>query len=226
MEYQQMAKYYDLFYKKKSYDKESKFLEELINTRKTILDIGCGTGLHMHYLEEKNYQVEGIDLNQGMLDVAKARVKGTLYQENLLDFKPHKKYDAIISMFAVFNHLANEQELEEALLHWYEYLNTNGVLIIDLHNGRKSGEKETTVNNYKRIMKWTFDSTTFKEKTEITYMIDDKIYQDTHEFQIYKLSQLESILKKHNFKYQLYENYSFTKASDNSKNIEIVIEKE
>ena len=66
MEYQQMAKYYDLFYKKKNYDKESKFLEELINTRKTILDIGCGTGLHMHYLEEKNYQVEGIDLNQGI----------------------------------------------------------------------------------------------------------------------------------------------------------------
>ena len=161
-----------------------------------------------------------------MLDVAKTRVKGTLYQGNLLDFQPKKKYDAIISMFAVFNHLNNEQELEEALLHWYEYLNTNGVLIIDLHNGRKSGEKETTVNNYKRIMKWTFDSTTFKEKTEITYMIDDKIYQDTHEFQIYKLSQLESILKKHNFKYQLYENYSFTKASDNSKNIEIVIEKE
>ena len=48
MEYQQMAKYYDLFYKKKNYDKESKFLENLINKRKTILDIGCGTGLHMH----------------------------------------------------------------------------------------------------------------------------------------------------------------------------------
>lgn len=226
MEYQQMAKYYDLFYKKKNYDKESTFLENLINKRKTILDVGCGTGLHMHYLEEKNYQVEGIDLNQGMLDVAKTRVNGTLYHGNLLDFKPHKKYDAIISMFAVFNHLANEQELEESLLHWYEYLNTKGILIIDLHNGRKSGEKETTVNNYKRIMKWTFDSTTFKEKTEITYMIDGKIYQDTHEFQIYKFSQLESILKKHNFKYQLYENYSFTKASNNSKNIEIVIEKE
>lgn len=221
-----MAKYYDLFYKKKNYDKESTFLENLINKRKTILDVGCGTGLHMHYLEEKNYQVEGLDLNEGMLEVAKTRVKGPLYQGNLLDFQPKKKYDAIISMFAVFNHLANEQELEEALLHWYEYLNTNGVLIIDLHNGRKSGEKETTIDNCKRIMKWTFDNTTFKEKTEITYMIDDKIYQDTHEFQIYKLSQLESILKKHNFKYQLYENYSFTKASDNSKNIEMVIEKE
>ena len=53
MEYQEMAKYYDLFYKKKNYDKESTFLENLINKRKTILDVGCGTGLHMHYLEEK-----------------------------------------------------------------------------------------------------------------------------------------------------------------------------
>ena len=34
MEYQEMAKYYDLFYKKKNYDKESTFLENLINKRK------------------------------------------------------------------------------------------------------------------------------------------------------------------------------------------------
>ena len=107
MEYQQMAKYYDLFYKKKSYDKESKFLEELINTRKTVLDIGCGTGLHMHYLEEKNYQVEGIDLNQGMLDVAKTRVKGTLYQGNLLEMKTKKS-------------LYKEVEQEIRKLHSYE----------------------------------------------------------------------------------------------------------
>lgn len=226
MEYQEMAKYYDLFYKKKNYDKESTFLENLINKRKNILDVGCGTGLHMHYLEEKNYQVEGLDLNEGMLEVAKTRVKGLLYQGNLLDFQPKKKYDAIISMFAVFNHLNNEQELEKAILHWYKYLNENGILIIDLHNGRKSGEKETTIDNCKRIMKWTFDNTTFKENTEITYVIDGKIYQDTHEFQIYKPKQIEEILKKYNLKYQLYENYSLEKATDDSKNIEIVIEKE
>ena len=226
MEYQEMAKYYDLFYKKKNYDKESTFLENLINKRKTILDVGCGTGLHIHYLEEKNYQVEGLDLNEGMLEVAKTRVKGLLYQGNLLDFQPKKKYDAIISMFAVFNHLNNEQELEKAILHWYKYLNEKGILIIDLHNGRKSGEKETTIDNCKRIMKWTFDNTTFKENTEITYVIDGKTYQDTHEFQIYKPKQIEEILKKYNLKYQLYENYSLEKATDSSKNIEIVIEKE
>ena len=75
-------------------------------------------------------------------------------------------------------------------------------------------------------MKWTFDNTTFKENTEITYVIDGKTYQDTHEFQIYKPKQIEEILKKYNLKYQLYENYSLEKATDSSKNIEIVIEKE
>ena len=75
-------------------------------------------------------------------------------------------------------------------------------------------------------MKWTLDNTTFKENTEITYSMDGKTYQDTHEFQIYKLNQIEEILKKYNLKYQLYENYSLEKATDDSKNIEIVIEKE
>ena len=74
MEYQEMAKYYDLFYKKKNYDKESTFLENLINKRKTILDVGCGTGLHMHYLEEKNYQVEGLDLNEGIISSPDSKV--------------------------------------------------------------------------------------------------------------------------------------------------------
>ncbi len=37
-EYKEMAKYYDLFYYSKSYEKEIKFLENLIGNRKSILD--------------------------------------------------------------------------------------------------------------------------------------------------------------------------------------------
>ncbi len=62
-EYKEMAKYYDLFYYNKSYEKEVKFLENLIGNRKFILDVGCGTGIHMNLLEEKGYYVDGLDLN-------------------------------------------------------------------------------------------------------------------------------------------------------------------
>ena len=44
--------------------------------------------------------------------MAKKRVRGSLYIGNMLDFKLNKKYDAIICMFAVINHLTSYDELE------------------------------------------------------------------------------------------------------------------
>lgn len=66
-----MAKYYDLFYSSKSYEKEVSFLESLIKDRKTILDVGCGTGIHIKLLSKKGYLVDGVDLNKEMLDIVK-----------------------------------------------------------------------------------------------------------------------------------------------------------
>ena len=162
VEYSSMAKYYDLFYSNKSYERETDFLKELIGNRKTVLDVGCGTGVHMHLLEDSGYIVDGLDLNSGMLDIAKTRVKGNLIEANLLDFNINKKYDSIISMFAVFNHLNDYNEFEEGIMHCYEYLNEDGILIIDLHNGRKSGEKVSEYKDYKRIMSWEFDEKNLK----------------------------------------------------------------
>ena len=225
-EYNDMAKYYDLFYNTKSYDKEVGFLINIIGNRKTILDVGCGTGIHMHLLEQKGYFVDGIDLNNEMLEIARNRTKGHLFKANLLDYKIQSKYDAIISMFAVFNHLNNYKEFEQGILHSLEYLNKNGILIIDLHNSRKSGEKSTTYNEYIRIMKWNFNLNTFKETTDITYIIGNDKYTDSHIFLIYEINKIKTILDKYDLKYNLLENYTFNEANDNSKNINIVIYKE
>ena len=223
VEYNRMAKYYDLFYSNKSYERETEFLKEFIGNRKTVLDVGCGTGVHMHLLEDSGYIVDGLDLNSGMLDIAKTRVKGNLIEANLLDFNINKKYDSIISMFAVFNHLNDYKEFEEGIMHCYKYLNENGTLIIDLHNGRKSGEKVSEYKDYKRIMSWKFDEKKFKEYTNIQYIIGDSIYEDKHEFIIYEVEKIKNILDKNKLNYKLYENYSLNKADDFSKNIEIVI---
>lgn len=225
-EYKEMAKYYDLFYSSKSYEREVSFLESLIKDRKTILDVGCGTGIHIDLLSKKGYLVDGVDLNKEMLDIARKRVNSNLFIGNLLDYDIDKKYDAIISMFAVFNHLKSYDELEQGIIHSYNHLNKNGILIIDLHNGRSSGKKEGFYKDYKRTMAWRFDSQTFKEYTEITYQVDGKTYCDSHEFLIYQIDKIKDILKRNGFNYKLYENYSNRKATEDSKNIEIIIVKE
>ena len=225
LEYNNMAKYYDLFYSNKSYENEISFLKKLIGNRKTILDVGCGTGLHMHLLENSGYIVDGLDLNLGMLDIAQTRVKGNLFEANLLNFNINKKYDCIISMFAVFNHLNDYDEFEKGIMHCYEHLNEDGILIIDLHNGRKSGKKVSKYKKYSRIMSWQFDENNFKEYTNIQYIIGDNVYEDKHEFIIYKINKIKRILDKNKLNYNLYENYSLNCASDFSKNIEIIIRK-
>ena len=35
------------------------------------MDVGCGTGIHMNLLQKRGKCVEGIDLNDEMLDIAK-----------------------------------------------------------------------------------------------------------------------------------------------------------
>lgn len=224
-EYKEMAKYYDLFYSNKSYDKEVNFLVSLIGSRKSILDVGCGTGIHIDLLSKKGYFVDGVDLNREMLDIARKRVKGSLFEGNLLNYEIDKKYDVVISMFAVFNHLKSYHEFEKGIIHSYNHLNPDGILIIDLHNGRSNGKKESFHDNYKRTMSWRFDIETFKEYTDITYQIDGKTYCDSHEFLIYQIDKIKDILNRNNFNYKLYENYSNDEASDESKNIEIIIKK-
>ena len=113
MEYKEFAKYYDKFYSKKNYKKEVEFLKNFIDKNDRIIDIGCGTGIHASLLN--NYDIDGLDLNEEMLEIAKTRINGSLYHQNMLNIKIDKKYNIIISMFAVINHLRNVDELELCL---------------------------------------------------------------------------------------------------------------
>lgn len=74
-------------------------------------------------------------------------------------------------------------------------------------------------------MEWTFNTEKSIETTNITYIINNKVYKDKHIFIIYEIDKIKDILNKNNLKYQLYENYSMNNANYNSKNIEIVIYK-
>ena len=72
--------------------------------------------MHASLLQQNGFKVDGLDLNKEMLDIAKTRVHSNLYLQNILDLNINKKYNVIISMFAVLNHLKDTQELEKALL--------------------------------------------------------------------------------------------------------------
>lgn len=225
MEYKEFAKYYDKFYQNKNYKKETEFLKNFINANDKILDVGCGTGIHAALLTDNGFEVDGLDLNKEMLEIAKTRLKTNLYWQNILEIDISKKYNMIISMFAVFNHLKDTDELMRGLMNLKQLLHDGGKIIIDLHNPQSSGSKIDTYDNMTRVMKWNYDRSLKIEKSDIIFEIDGIKYTDTHTFRIFTIDELKECCERVGLKVvNVYENYDINKeGTSTSKNLQFLI---
>lgn len=225
MEYKEFAKYYDRFYKNKDYEKEVGFLMNFIKEGDEIIDIGCGTGIHASLISQKGFYVDCLDLNDEMLEVAKTRLKSNFYSQNILDINIDKKYDVIISMFAVLNHLKSVDELEKCLSNLRGILKDDGKIIIDLHYPQSSGSKKDSFDNMTRIMEWNYDKKNRIENSKITFMIGYKRYEDSHVFKIFTIDEVKECCTKIGLKVlNVYENYDLDKeGKETSKNLQFVI---
>ena len=225
MEYKEFAKYYDKFYQNKNYRKETEFLKNFINANDKILDIGCGTGIHAALLTDNGFEVDGLDLNKEMLEIAKTRLKTNLYWQNILEIDISKKYNMIISMFAVFNHLKDTDELMRGLMNLKQLLHDGGKIIIDLHNPQSSGSKIDTYDNMTRVMKWNYDRSLKIEKSDIIFEIDGIKYTDTHTFRIFTIDEMKECCERVGLKVvNVYENYDINKeGTSTSKNLQFLI---
>ena len=225
MEYKEFAKYYDKFYQNKNYKKETEFLKNFINANDKILDVGCGTGIHAALLTDNGFEVDGLDLNKEMLEIAKTRLKTNLYWQNILEIDISKKYNMIISMFAVFNHLKDTDELTRGLMNLKQLLHDGGKIIIDLHNPQSSGSKIDTYDNMTRVMKWNYGRSLKIEKSDIIFEIDGIKYTDTHTFRIFTIDEMKECCERVGLKVvNVYENYDINKeGTSTSKNLQFLI---
>ena len=225
MEYKEFAKYYDKFYQNKNYKKETDFLKNFINANDKILDVGCGTGIHAALLTDNGFEVDGLDLNKEMLEIAKTRLKTNLYWQNILEIDISKKYNMIISMFAVFNHLKDTDELMRGLMNLKQLLHDGGKIIINLHNPQSSGSKIDTYDNMTRVMKWNYDRSLKIEKSDIIFEIDGIKYTDTHTFRIFTIDEMKECCERVGLKVvNVYENYDINKeGTSTSKNLQFLI---
>ena len=83
--YKELAKYYDLLYSWKDYQKESEKIIKLILKHKkskgnNLLEVACGTGHHLQYFKDK-FSCFGIDINEEILNVAKNKVPNVKFKK-------------------------------------------------------------------------------------------------------------------------------------------------
>lgn len=97
------------------------FSECLAMGYKSILDIGCGSGLLALKLAQADMDVVGIDFSKEMINKAKQAcqgeaIKGKLefWETDLMDFNPNCRFDAIIAL-GFFDYVSNPKKYLEKI---------------------------------------------------------------------------------------------------------------
>lgn len=115
---------------------------------KNVLELACGTGAVLKHLSKK-FEVSGLDLSKGMLDVAKKEVpKAKLYHQNMANFKMSEKFDAILCVFDSINHLLKFNDWKKLFLNVERHLNDGGVFIFDINIEKELGHISQPIQVY------------------------------------------------------------------------------
>jgi cyclopropane fatty-acyl-phospholipid synthase-like methyltransferase len=97
-----------------------------------ILDLGCGTGLpYDKYFIKNKINLTGIDISERHIELAKKNVKGAKYLVGDFFSKDVKgKFDAIISLFAIFH--IPRTEHKKLFIKIHSHLKTGGYVLLAL----------------------------------------------------------------------------------------------
>lgn len=155
------AEMYDLLYQdRKDYRAEAGQVAELVRARKpgtaSLLDVACGTGIHLAAFAELFDRVEGADLSEHMLEVAAGRLGSgvPLHRVDMRSFRLDARFDAIVVMFSSIAYLRTTEDLDAALATFGRHLAPGGVVVIEpwwfpeaFIEGYVSGHALTTDDN-------------------------------------------------------------------------------
>ncbi len=130
------ARYYDKLYAGKDYAGEVQRLISLLGVepekkRLTLLDVACGTGLHIEHLREHFY-VEGLDICPELLKVARERNPDTPFHlGDMIEFDLGKRFDVVTCLFSSIGYVKTLDKLRSAVRSMAAHLKPGGVLVIE-----------------------------------------------------------------------------------------------
>jgi SAM-dependent methyltransferase len=130
------ARLYDAIYGSfKDFGAEAERLHHLVQQHKprarSLLDVACGTGAHLAHLAPR-YDVEGLDLDPGMLTVARERLPAVpLHEADMVDFDLGRCFDAVVCLFSSIGYARTRERLERAAASMARHLEPGGVLVLE-----------------------------------------------------------------------------------------------
>ena len=138
-----------------------------------VLEIGCGDGREAAEIAEITDNYLGVDISEGMIDLARERFPGMIFKvADLEGYRFEELVDAVFS-FATFLHLPKE-EFAQALEVVHKGLNAGGVLYLTL-KARDSYQEEIKEDDFGKRMFYYY---THDDVTELMGDMFEELYYD------------------------------------------------
>jgi len=144
----EIAQIYDFWTTHGYYDykKEAEIIARIIGNRKSIIELGIGTGNTAILLAKREYQVSGIDDSPYMLSILADKLKKekldiSFKQQDLRELETDKKYDVALSAGGAFVYIqiddnlffdayfSKQSEIETIFKRVFNLLNPNGLFL-------------------------------------------------------------------------------------------------
>lgn len=144
MAFEQYARYYDLLYHEKDYQKEAEYIYALLQKyapqAQMLFDLGCGTGHHAELLAQLgSYEVCGVDQSEEMLSFAQRRARSNhklqFFQGSLQDFSLPRQADVVTALFHVMSYQFTDALMMAALNNIARHLKPGGLFLFDCWYG-------------------------------------------------------------------------------------------
>jgi SAM-dependent methyltransferase len=181
---------YDTIFAKKDYLAEAHSVLGLGGIRNgpaRILELGCGTGNHTRCFAELGHSIVGIDPDEEMLTIARAKLtllprdiaEHISYHRGQVHDLPVVTYDLATALFNVINYIPTSAALESLMREVARRLKPGAFFIFDVWNGNAAltdppTGKTVVVETERSRVKVTLTAHTdiVAKSTELTYFIE------------------------------------------------------
>jgi ubiquinone/menaquinone biosynthesis C-methylase UbiE len=217
-----LAKYYDRLYSFKDYLDEAVRLQNLImkyleSGGNSLLDVACGTGLHLKYLKD-DFSCTGVDISKNMLKIARKNAKGVIFKEaDMKNLRLGKQFDVILCLLSSIGYAKTAAGLEKTVQNFCKHLKKGGLALIEPSYSKSayvSGEPRVTSYDGKELKIARINYTNFRQATAVLNMHlliaergkDAKYFLDKHELGLFGINKTLRVMKDAGLKSKYLKN--------------------
>ena len=247
MSYDIFSSVYDILTENVEYERISHKICSLLHKngvdRGLLLDLGCGTGTLSFLLEQKGFDIIGVDASEDMLSVANEKK----YEDDSSALFLCQKAEELdlfgtiqcaVSTLDTFNHIDSIEKIEKAISLVSLFMDMNGIFIFDMNTPYKHKEilgNNTFVYDMDEVYcVWqnSYDENSEKTDIELDFFIkneDDECferYSESFSEYVYDINEIISIIKKCGFTLlATTDDYSDNPVSDTTERITFICKK-